>query len=69
MFRRAVLLLYCLSLCTAVLGQANKKAERYYNAAIRLYAKKQKDLACKNLELAIEQDPAFTDAYLSLIHI
>lgn len=54
---------YCILSALFLSAQTDKKAERYYNAAIRLKAARDVDNACKNMELALQTDPAFADAY------
>ncbi len=65
---RLKIFLFICCLCPSViaLAQSPKKAGRYYNAAIRDKVAKKSDKACRELERAIEKDPASPDAYSEL---
>ena len=63
---RIILFLYCLLLCLAAHAQVPKKASRCYDAALRQWAAKQPDAACRKMEQAIAKAPDFADAYAQL---
>lgn len=63
---KILLSLYCLFSCIIVTAQVSKKANRYYEAALRLRAAKKTGQACKKMERAISKSPTFADAYSQL---
>ena len=63
---KIVLFFYCLFSCIVVTAQVSKKANHYYEVALRDRAAKQTDAACKKMEKAIAKSPAYADAYSQL---
>jgi hypothetical protein len=62
--RLCIIIFLCFLLsCFAILAQANKKAERYYNDAVRYRSKKQMEKAFKKMQQSIEYDPTNAEAY------
>jgi outer membrane protein OmpA-like peptidoglycan-associated protein len=66
MGRRSLLFLYCVLGCLCVDAQVSKLAEARYNAAMRLKAARLSDKACKKMAKAINNSPAYRDAYSEL---
>ncbi len=56
-------LLYCLFLSSTLPAQTSGKANRYFNDALICKSKKDVENACRQMALAIENDPANADAY------